>query len=313
MFRSRKIAWIHNAKRTAILVTKNCAWCVVNKPKFEEQKMANLPKEMFEIPTSPWTNLTMDFLAPVMVKRSHLKCFPLLIVCMNSSAITVRLVPGYDTGSLLTQLQSHIAVRGQMKFIYTDPGTQLKAAKEMLDAGLKPVNWSEIHQKTASAGITWRIAPPESQWRDGRSERMVGALKATIKHLHQHGTTLNFAEMQALYDKCCDHINDRPLGIHHHNGEQPDYSPITPNMLLKGSRSQLPTLDLADVSSLNKAYANKLLHIDNLFTAWWKGYEAQVFDSLTVYPKWRQQKRNLISGDICLTRCQARPTPVPPM
>ena len=311
VFRSRKIVWIHRAKSTAIMVTKNCAWCRLNKPKFEEQRMADMPKQMFEIPTSPWSNITMDFLASIMCKsmtnkRSQLKCFPLLLCCMNSSAITIRLVPGYDTESLLIQLQAHIAVRGQCKFIYTDSGSQMKAAKEMLEAGLKPVDWSEVRQRTVADGIEWRVAPPESQWRDGRSERMVAAVKASVKHLHQAGNTLNYAELQCLYDRCCDRINDRPLGIHHHNGEMPGYAPITPNMLLKGSRSQLPTVDMTDLSSPNKVYSARLRHMDNLLLAWWKGFEANVFDSLATYPKWREQKDNLIPGDICLLRYDSK-------
>ena len=131
---------------------------------------------------------------------------------------------------------------------------------------------------------------------------MVAATKATMKHLNKHGDTLNYAELQCLFDKCCDLINDRPLGVHHHNGEQPGYAPITPNTLLKGARSQLPTLDLSDTSSYNKVYSNKLRQMDNLFTAWWKGFESQVFDSLATYPKWREAKRNLMIGDICVLR-----------
>ena len=37
---------------------------------------------------------------------------------------------------------------------------------------------------------------------------MVAAIKATVKHLHQHGNVLNYAEMQYLYNKCCDANND---------------------------------------------------------------------------------------------------------
>ena len=311
LFRSRRLVWIHRGKSTAILVTKNCAWCAVNKVRMQEQRMADLPPQIFDIPTSPWVNITMDFMAPVMVKsmtnkRSLLKCFPLVICCMNVCALTVRLVPGYDTESLMTQLKSHIAIRGQFRFVYTDSGSQLKAAKEMIEDGMQPVDWAEVKQRTASLGVEWRVAPPESQWRDGRSERMVQALKASVKHIHPHGQTLNYAELQCLYDQCADVINDRPLGVHHHNGEDPDYAPVTPNSLLKGSHSQLPTLDMSDASSYSKAYANKLRHIDNIFTSWWKGFESQVFDSLTPYPKWRQHKENLVPDDVCLLRYDAK-------
>ena len=307
IFRSRKTAWIHRAKHTAQMITNNCAWCKVNKPKFEEQRMADLPPQIFEIPSSPWTNITMDFLAPVTVrgvanKRTRMKCYPLLLVCMNVQAATVRLVPGYDTENLLIQLQTHISVRGQMKFIYTDSGSQMKAAKETLEDGFKPVNWDEVKKRTAASGVQWKIAPPEAQWRDGRSERMVQALKQTLKHVYNHRDELNFVEMQALLDRCCDVINDRPLGVHHHNGEVPGYSPITPNLLLKGARSQLPTLDLTGMSTNHSKYTKILTHMDNLYLAWWRGFEAQVFDSLAPYPKWRKPKRNLIPGDICVLR-----------
>ena len=306
IFRSRKLVWIHRAKHTAQMVTNNCAWCRVNKLKFEEQRMADLPPQIFEIPSSPWTHITMDFLAPVIVKgisnkRTRMKCFPLLIVCMNVQATTVRLVPGYDTENLLIQLQTHISVRGQMKYIYTDSGSQMKAAKETLEDGCKPVNWDEVKQRTTASGVEWKIAPPESQWRDGRSERMVQALKQTVKHLHNHNDVLNLVEMQCLYDRACDVINDRPLGVHHHNNEVPGYSPITPNLLLKGAKSQLPTLDLSGMST-NTKYTKILMHMDQLYLAWWRGFEAQVFDSLAPYPKWRKPKRNLIPGDICVLR-----------
>ena len=131
---------------------------------------------------------------------------------------------------------------------------------------------------------------------------MVQSLKQTVKHSHNHGDMLTFVEMQALYDKCCDAINDRPLGVHHHNGEAPGYSPITPNLLLKGARSQLPTVDLTGLSTNHSKYTKILTHMDTLFMAWWRGFEAQVFDSLAPYPKWRKPKRNLMPEDICVLR-----------
>ena len=82
----------------------------------------------------------------------------------------------------------------------------------------------------------------------------------------------------------------------------PSYSPITPNSLLKGAKSQLPTVDISDISTHNKKYTKTLRHMNNLFDAWWRGFEAQVFDSLATYPKWRQPKRNLMPGDICVLR-----------
>ena len=81
---------------------------------------------------------------------------------------------------------------------------------------------------------------------------------------------MNFLELQCLFDQCMDVINNRPLGVCHQNNEELDYFPVTPNSLMKGSHSQLPTVDMADSSTYTKAYINKLHDIDNIYLSWWK-------------------------------------------
>ena len=51
-------------------------------------------------------------------------------------------------------------------------------------------------------------------------------LKSTLKHLFSGGD-LNFYEFLTLLHRAANIINDRPLGEHHHNGEEGELVPIT--------------------------------------------------------------------------------------
>ena len=195
-------------------------------------------------------------------------------------------------------------MKGQPRFIYTDSGSQLKAAKNQLEQETIKggVNWQQVADETAHLAIHWKCAPPEAQWRDGKSERAVAALKKTLKHLYDPRSILNYAELETLLWRAADCINERPLGVHHAGGEDPHYYPVTPNGLLKGSRTQPVSVDLAKYISSDKKYLYREEHMNNMFDAWWEAWFRDVFDSLLPYPKWRQSHTNLQVGDICVIK-----------
>ena len=75
--------------------------------------------------------------------------------------------------------------------------------------------------KTAGMKIRWRIAPAGAQNRDGRSERAIGQLKKTLKHLHV-SRDMNILEFQMIFKKAANCINERPLSTYDvHEGELP--------------------------------------------------------------------------------------------
>ena len=300
---------------TAKQVVKDCHFCKVRSQTLCQQRMGDLPKQMFDVPTSPFTNITMDYCAPMKVKsmtnaRSTMKCWPIVICCLNTGALHIMLAEAYSTKAFLNVFDGYMAIRGQPAFIYTDSGSQLKSAKyNVLAKESQGVDWSRVAVKTSHRKIEWRVAPPEAQWRDGRSERAVAALKKTLKHLQPDHAMLNFSELQTLLHRAADCINERPLGVHHHGGEEPKYAPITPNLLLKGSRTQSLTVDLERYLDEDQRYVYRLVHMENLFQLWWQSWFVNVFDSLVPYPKWRKQHKNLEVGDICLVKYQGK---IPP-
>ena len=104
-----------------------------------------------------------------------------------------------------------------------------------------------------------------------------------------------------LLNKAANTINNRPIGVRFRNGAEPDYAPLTPNLLLLGSRTDDPEeyfdkYDEADTALLRM----KMLEVQ--FRAWWKKWYQEVFDGLVPYPKWKVPKTNLKEGDICLLK-----------
>jgi hypothetical protein len=88
-------------------VVKECGFCRINKKKTMQQQMGYLPKEKFEIPCKPFTNLCVDLAGPYQVKamnnaRSKLKVWPVLFNCLNTRAVNIRLAYKQGTDAFLT-------------------------------------------------------------------------------------------------------------------------------------------------------------------------------------------------------------------
>ena len=57
---------------------------------------------------------------------ANLKTYPVIFLCMNTSAINLQLMHIYNTFTFLIQYQHHCAVTGRPKFVHSEPGSQIK-------------------------------------------------------------------------------------------------------------------------------------------------------------------------------------------
>ena len=192
MWRSRKYARIYRGHHLAKLVIKECQVCRVNKKELVQQRMGDLPDVMTRVPCRPFRHITLDFMGPVWAaqmtnRRKKVKCFVLVIVCMNTRALDLRLTSGYSTEDFLRQFMQHCLDMCTPSFVYCDSGSQLKAAKKFFTS----------------------VAPPGCQWRVGRSEAQVKAVKHSLAHLGD-SDAYTFEEKQFLLSKIKFAINNCP-------------------------------------------------------------------------------------------------------
>ena len=211
---------------------------------------------------------------------------------------------GYSTSDFLLVWDNFCSLRGTPKWVYSDQGSQLVSAKEMIEASHRTpeqkleVDMDLVEQETAKHSITWKLAPVESQWRDGRSEAAVKAVKRTLKHMN-YQKDLAFHELQSLLYRVMDVINNRPLGVLPSHGAEPGYSPITPNTLLKASRTDFKELTMDRYAPDNHNHAQRQRHMDFVFAEWWQLWMKDVLTGLFPYKKWKAEQYNLREGDIC--------------
>ena len=157
MAMSRLDAWIINAKKLAKGIVKKCLRCRFLRKKLEGQKMAVLPP-MVQGQSPPFTNIGLDLAGPITVKsmtnkRSSMKVWVVIFLCLNTKGVSMELAPGYATDDFLIAYQSHINVRGEPRFVHSDRGSQLVAAhKDVTDEPLR-YDWDLIAASTAAVGM----------------------------------------------------------------------------------------------------------------------------------------------------------------
>ena len=138
LFQSRHYCWIVGGRKLAKTICKFCVRCRYLSKKLELQKMAPLPQEIC-VPCPPFSNVGLDLAGPYMVvsmmkKKStragsaKMKVWALLIMCLNTRALKVYLLPGYGTEDFLLGWTEFIAECGIPRRVHSDRGTQLVSA-----------------------------------------------------------------------------------------------------------------------------------------------------------------------------------------
>lgn len=116
----------------------------------EREKMADLPKEWLIPDLPPFTNVGVDFFAPVEVKRGHsiVIHYGVILTCMASWAVYLEVAYSLDTDSCINSLQRFICRRGQVSHMISENGTNFVGAERELKEMLSL--WNQISKDNAT-------------------------------------------------------------------------------------------------------------------------------------------------------------------
>ena len=206
-----------------------------------------------------------------------------------------------------------MSYRGVPQKIFTDLGSQLSLAGKLTssltsDNSDQALFWDQVQHETAEKGIEWYQAPAATPWRNGRAEAMVKMLKRSMKVFKEQGP-LTAKEFENMTAKCAAAINNRPLGVRHFGGAEPDVEVITPNLMLYGSRTEETTLNLSKYAEDNSIHTRRLAYLEKTYLDWWAAWYPAVFDSLVPLKRWKKEQRNVRVGDIVLIKYEKKLTP----
>eukprot|EP00079_Xenopus_tropicalis_P036616 XP_017950387.1 PREDICTED: uncharacterized protein LOC101733460 [Xenopus tropicalis] len=295
--------WIIGAKRQISNVILKCIQCRKLRGKIQQQQMSELPADRLST-DPPFTHVGLDVFGPwtVMARRTrggeaYNKRWAVLFTCMSVRAVHIEVIESMDTSSFINALRRFLAIRGPVRLLRSDCGTNFTGACRELQFDTQPVK-----DYLASNGCTWIFNPPHSSHMGGSWERMIGITRRILDSMlmdlnstrltHEILTTF-LAEVSAI-------INSRPLVPVSTDPEFPVI--LTPATLLtqKMGNAPVPPGDFA-AGNLYQSQWKRVQHLANYF---WNRWNKEYLTLLQGRRKWQRLTPNLQVGDLILLKDQ---------
>ncbi|KAI4894290.1 hypothetical protein NFI96_004725 [Prochilodus magdalenae] len=298
--------WIVGAKRCIARHLFKCVLCKKLRGRTAEQKMSDLPSERLST-EPPFTNVGIDVFGPWSISTlrtrggvANSKRWAVIFTCLSVRAVHIELIEAMDTSSFINALRRFLAIRGPVKLIRSDCGTNFKGACRELDVLLKDDKHRNISRFLSKEGCTWIFNPPHSSHMGGVWERMIGVSRRILDSMlsqvqpsrltHEVLSTL-MAEVSAI-------INARPLTTISMDANAP--SLLTPTMILTQKIcSPTPPPGCFIGADLHRQQWRRVQHLANTF---WERWRREYLSTLQSRSKWQKSQPNVKEGDVVLLR-----------
>lgn len=195
--------------------------------------MSDLPIERMES-SPPFTYCGMDCFGPLMTKqgRKEQKRYGLLFTCFSSRAIHVEMVDDLSTDAFINGLRCFVALRGSVRQIKCDQGTNFVGAKNELSAALHEVDAERLKNFLAEKQCDFVFNTPHASHAGGVWERQIRSVKNVLySMLSLSPGRLNDASLRTLLYEASAIVNSRPLTTDNLNDPN-SLEPLTPNHLV---------------------------------------------------------------------------------
>ncbi len=303
--------WIIGEKHLINRVIHECLTCRKLRGKFQQQRMADLPAERLH-PSPPFTNIGIDVFGPwnVLARRTRgghasSKRWAVLFTCLATRAVHTELVESMDTSSFFNALRRFMAIKGPVKLIRSDCGTNFVGAHNEFKAALSKMDKNSIESYLASPGCTWEFNPPHASHMGGVWERMIGIcrrildsilLTSGITHLTHEALSTFLAELSAI-------VNNRPLVAVPNDPSAPE---ILTSAALLTQKTQ-PLLAAPGKFVPKDLYTKQWRQVQCLADRFWSRWKREYLSTLQCRRKWKDALPNLEVGDLVLLRCKESP------
>ncbi|XP_006811475.1 uncharacterized protein LOC102805097, partial [Saccoglossus kowalevskii] len=200
--------------------------------------MADLPADRAEN-TPPFTNVGMDVFGPwsVVNRRtrggsSEAKRWAMIFVCLYTIAIHIEIINSMDTSAFINALRRFIAIRGPVKKLRCDQGTNFIGAKNELKAALEELDQHQVQRFLTERQCEWVFNPPHASHFGGIWERQIGIVRQVLNSMYVQLGKPQFTHdlLSTLMAEVCAIINARPITTISSDANDP--LALSPSMLL---------------------------------------------------------------------------------
>ncbi|KAF7641096.1 hypothetical protein LDENG_00294180, partial [Lucifuga dentata] len=272
--------WIPGMNRTIAAYVRQCVNCQKLRGSAEEQRMADLPLEHVS-PSAPFTYCGMDCFGPFLTKQGRKvhKRYSLLFTCLCCRAIHIEMLDNMSTDAFINGLRCFIAIRGAVRQIKCDQGTNFVGAKNELREALKQVDNDRLTAFLAEKQCDFSFNAPHSSHAGGVWERQIRTVRNVLRStLSLSSGRLNDASLWTFFYEAMAIVNSRPLTVDNLN-DPVSPEPLTPNHLL--TMKSVAALPPPGRFIREDMYAHKMWrHVQYLAEQFWSRWKREYLSNI---------------------------------
>ncbi|XP_028323877.1 uncharacterized protein LOC114476498 [Gouania willdenowi] len=299
--------WIPGMSKTVASFIRQCVTCRRLRKLPEGQRMSDLPLQRLE-PSPPFTHCGMDCFGPFLTTegRKQHKRYGLLFTCFCSRAIHIELLEDLSTDAFINALRCFISIRGAIRQIQCDQGTNFVGARNEFKAALNELDTHRLSAYLTERQCDFVMNAPHSSHAGGVWERQIKTVRSVLNTtLTLSNGRLNDASLRTLFYEAMAIVNSRPLAIDNLNN--PDsLEPLTPNHLLH-LKSNAPLPPPGAFSKEDLYCKKRWRRVQFLAEQFWSRWRREYVHSIISRQKWHSPKRNLTVGDVVLDMDEQAP------
>ncbi|XP_027140530.1 uncharacterized protein LOC109138253 [Larimichthys crocea] len=265
--------------------------------------MGNLPQDRMET-TPPFTYTGIDCFGPVYVKegRKEIKRYGLLLTCLCSRAIHIEVLDDMTTDAFINALRAFIAIRGNVRQLRSDQGTNFIGARREFAQLMKGMDGERVK----ALGCEFLMNSPAASHMGGIWERQIRTIRSVLTAiLDESAQRLDSSSLRTFLYEVMAVVNSRPLTAEHLNDPSAP-EPLTPNHILTMKSTIIlppPGQFVKEDLYLQKRW-RRVQYLANEFWIRWK---KEYLLSLQPRQKWQKTRRNLKVNDIVLLKDEQAP------
>ena len=294
--------WIVNSSRVVSSFIYNCVVCRKLRSKTQDQKMSNLPSDRLEI-SPPFTHCGVDCFGPFEVKDGRKVCkrYGLIVTCFSSRAIHIECLDDMTSDCFINALRCVISIRGPIRTIKCDQGTNfIGASHELREAMKEKFDQDVVNEYLLQQHCDFIFNSPQSSHMGGLWERQIRTIRSVLDViLYQHSSRLDTASLRTFLYEAMTIVNGRPLTLQNINDVQD--VPLSPNHLLTFKSNVV--LPPPGNFSVEDVYGRKRWRqVQSIANEFWQRWRKEYVLNLQSRQKWRKSKRDVQLGDIMMVK-----------
>ncbi|XP_060772289.1 uncharacterized protein LOC132883105 [Neoarius graeffei] len=302
--------WIVGAKRCVSSLIFKCVTCRRLRGKCEVQKMADLPSDRVSM-EPPFTYVGVDVFGPWTVStrrtrggHANDKRWAVLFTCLSVRAIHIEIIESMDTSSFINAVRRFIAIRGPVKQMRSDRGTNFVGACKELNISSN-LDESKVSQFLADQGCKWTFNPPHASHMGGAWERMIGVTRSILDSMMlQIGPSRITHEVLATFmAEASAIVNSRPLIPVSTDPDDPSVLAPTSLLTQKLGPTPVPSGEFRGKDLFRRQWKQ----VQSLASTFWDRWRKQYLSTLQPRRKWQADKQNITVGTVVLMKdCQSK-------